>query len=162
MALGDYDGDGSDELAIAVCTGVGTGVSVHELHIFELQGGGFSRPASLTEEELRSLVTDYVDSESLVEDGRTLMTLYWSGTKRVCDLTALSEDGKLWEHAAPADQYHFDLTGVPIRASTVLSVRGSVGFIADYSADAVYDGASISLDWHTGRVEVYDEYQLAE
>ena len=58
----------------------GTGVSVHELHIFELQGGGFSRPASLTEEELRSLVTDYVDSESLVEDGRTLMTLYWSGT----------------------------------------------------------------------------------
>ena len=62
----------------------------------------------------------------------------------MCDLTALSEDGKLWEHAAPADQYHFDLTGVPIRASTVLSVRGSVGFIADYSADAVYDGASIS------------------
>lgn len=162
MALGDYDGDGSDELAVAVCTGVGTGVSVHELHIFELQSGGFSRPASLTEEDLRSLVTDYVDSESLVEDGRTLMTLYWSGTKQVCDLTALSEDGKLWEHAAPADQYHFDLTGVPIRASTVLSVRGSVGFIADYSADAVYDGASISLDWHTGRVEVYDEYQLAE
>ena len=163
MALGDYDGDGADELAVSVCTGAGTGVSVYELHLFEFQGEGFSQPASLTEEDFRGAVAGSVDSETAVRDGRTLMTLYWQGTKQVCDLTPLARDlDPLWERAVPGYQYHFDLSGVPIRASAALSVYGGGGYIADYSADVAYDGAALSLDWRTGRVEVYGEYKLPE
>ena len=38
LALGDYDGDGADELAAMLCTGTGTGVNVWSLYVFEQDG----------------------------------------------------------------------------------------------------------------------------
>lgn len=38
LALGDYDGDGADELAAMLCTGTGTGVNVWSLCVFEQDG----------------------------------------------------------------------------------------------------------------------------
>ena len=38
LALGDYDGDGADELAAMLCTGTGTGVNVSSLYVFEQDG----------------------------------------------------------------------------------------------------------------------------
>ncbi len=50
---GDYDGDGADELAVSLCVGTGTGISLWDLHVFEWDGERLTRAASLFADELQ-------------------------------------------------------------------------------------------------------------
>lgn len=45
LALGDFDGDGADELAAVVTTGTGTGTSMQNLYVFEPHWEGFTLSA---------------------------------------------------------------------------------------------------------------------
>ncbi len=67
LALGDYDGDGSQELAVSLYQGGGTGVNANELCIFELEGSSFGACAAFTDEVYRPLVEEALEELGLAD-----------------------------------------------------------------------------------------------
>lgn len=78
---GDFDGDGSDELAAIYYVGSGTGVSIEELVFYELRDGHFKPYAYDPVEFLEDVVTADIDNEAHT----ITFTLITNGESVFCD-----------------------------------------------------------------------------
>ena len=157
LALADYDGDGTEELAAVVSDGTGTGVSTWDLHIFQLQNSDFGQVASFSWEDLGQAVNDQLDSSARREGDKALLTITWPKGQAECDitdLTAPSEDLSGIKAAAGWINT-FDLSTVPIRATCELMVRNTLGYAASYAAQLSFDGSAFRLDPGSSTLTLY-------
>lgn len=157
LALADYDGDGTEELAAVVSDGTGTGVSTWDLHIFQLQNSDFGQVASFSWEDLGQAVNDPLDSSARREGDKALLTITWPKGQAECDitdLTAPSEDLSGIKAAAGWINT-FDLSTVPIRATCELMVRNTLGYAASYAAQLSFDGSAFRLDPGSSTLTLY-------
>lgn len=157
LALADYDGDGTEELAAVVSDGTGTGVSTWDLHIFQLQNSDFGQVASFSWEDLGQAVNDQLDSSARREGDKALLTITWPKGQAECDITDLTDPSEDLSGIKAAAGWinSFDLSTVPIRATCELMVRNTLGYAASYAAQLSFDGSAFRLDPGSSTLTLY-------
>ncbi|GMK42595.1 hypothetical protein PCCS19_56550 [Paenibacillus sp. CCS19] len=113
MAVKDYDGDGHDELAIILYIGSGTGVSVEELHMIEIEEDPKLRDHMFQE-------SDYLD--------QVYPAISFKPIKQEEELTAEVKVGSKTIEVTMKNYYDHEEFGA---ASDKLGIRDIVGFSFD-------------------------------
>lgn len=161
MTWGDWDGDGARELALQVCTGTGTGVSLWDLYLFEWDGEEAALVGTLPAEEVRRQV------DAALEDSWDPQAL--SYTVRL--------GGQSWTCAPDGPESRAWLAEVPmgplwtgnwiqcgtdlLEVTVLLQPEGAPMLsVAELTIPLRYDGHGLSLDLAAAALVGADGYEV--
>lgn len=149
VAYGDYDGDMQFEVALQIYTGSGTGVSVYDLHIIELNDDGVWTGHWFDPEDYGAILAAAVSSE--YDAVQNLITVSAGESLAIVDLTAAGYP----DLTAPVDAQFgrvvdFTCSGDSITASFGITVSATsippLGFYPlALSTGIVYTGSTFGL-----------------
>ncbi len=138
----DYDADGQDELAVDLYIGSGTGVSVEELHVVELQGDGPFKDRTFAPDDYIAQVNESVSFKTRRAKSGELFADLKLGEKTVpISLKAYQDDeqrGKIQDRLAFGSIVSFDMDGERPQ------IRFGVGFFSEKFVTPEYIGYLIA------------------
>lgn len=151
LSYGDFDQDGKKEIAVTLYTGTGTGVSVHQLYIVEVQNDGTLTALEYTPYQYIKQMMEKVIATYSQTDHR--LQFYIDGQKsgNAIDLSSWVEDGYQYSEITFGDQISFDVSK---NAITLEFIPGycfdnvappQYDHVPDFSAKVIYNNGEFSL-----------------
>lgn len=143
---GDFDGDGTDELAAIYYVGSGTGISVEELVIYEKDSGGhftehrFKAPEDILNEKLTVEFDEENTSVTFTFDGKSVTKNYGEDFEYIKNILDKQEEAK----------FRFgDIISYSLEDGRI-TLTGSAGLLtmfyaADITADVEYADGNFAL-----------------
>lgn len=143
---GDFDGDGTDELAAIYYVGSGTGVSIEQLVIYEKDEDGhftehkFKTPENILNEKLTVEIDEENTSVILNFDGKSVTKNYGEDFEYIKDFLSSYESAEF--RFGDIISYNFEGDGITLTGSAGLM---TVYYAAYVTADVEYAGGNFTL-----------------
>jgi len=153
LQIGDYDGDGQEELAILLYSGSGTGISIYDLYIVALEGPGGEILAARhfdKESYLRQL-QQAIDFQTRDDDGVLTAEITVGNKATGLDMTSfpLDELGPIYGMPILGNIVHFGADAAGLHASFGVGVAFEKAFSPQYigmiHADVDFQGHDFQL-----------------